>query len=269
MRSEENAEQILTQLGLTALEARVYLALCEYESLTAKAVSRLTKTSQPDIYRVMANLQKEGLVEKLIEKPAGFKAVRFDKGIAFLLERKRVEQDELTLKTERLLRAFKEKTFKPKSLETIDAEFIIIPQRETIISRINDAIERSKKSVDIFLSRKSFFIGITTIFAESSEKAWARGVRFRIIVESPKEEKGVEQACRFCRESPFCDMRFLPGRPKTGIEIYDKKEVFIIIDPERGLLDSPVLWSNNQSLLTVVEDYFEILWLTAMEEAGL
>ena len=64
-------------------------------------------------------------------------------------------------------------------------------------------------------------------------------------------------------------MRFLPGRPKTGIEIYDKKEVFIIIDPERGLLDSPVLWSNNQSLLTVVEDYFEILWLTAMEEAGL
>jgi hypothetical protein len=59
------------------------------------------------------------------------------------------------------------------------------------------------------------------------------------------------------------------GSPNTVIGIYDKKEVFIVIDPKEGLFDSPALWSNNQSLITVVKDYFEILWLTAMEEPNL
>jgi hypothetical protein len=42
--------------------------------------------------------------------------------------------------------------------------------------------------------------------------------------------------------------------------------VFIILNPKAGLFDSPALWSNNQSLLSVVQDYFNTLWLAAMEE---
>jgi sugar-specific transcriptional regulator TrmB len=59
MLSDENATQTLIQLGLTILEARIYLSLCRYESLTTKALSELTKTAQPDTYRVLAKLQKK------------------------------------------------------------------------------------------------------------------------------------------------------------------------------------------------------------------
>ena len=76
----------------------------------------------------------------------------------------------------------------------------------------------------------------------------------------------MEQALQFCGKSPFCSVRFFHGSPNTVIGIYDKREVFIVIDPKEGLFDSPALWSNNQSLITVVKDYFEILWLTSMEE---
>jgi hypothetical protein len=93
-----------------------------------------------------------------------------------------------------------------------------------------------------------------------------KGVKFRIVVESPEEGRAAEQAMQFCGKSPFAGIRFLLSCPKTVIGIYDKSEGFVIIDPKEGLFDSPALWSNNQSLMSVVQDYFEVLWLTAMEE---
>jgi hypothetical protein len=46
----------------------------------------------------------------------------------------------------------------------------------------------------------------------------------------------------------------------------DEKEVFIIAEPTVELSESPALWSNNSSLVNIVEDYFEILWMTALEK---
>ena len=129
--------------------------------------------------------------------------------------------------------------------------------------KITEAIETSKKTVDLFLTWKRFSIGITNVFAETCEKAWDRGVKFRILVEKPEKGINTEQIFEFCRKSPFCNIRFLPGHPKTVLGVYDQREAFIIVNPKEGLFDSPALWSNNQSLITIVKDYFEMLWTTA------
>jgi sugar-specific transcriptional regulator TrmB len=261
---DEDANQILNQLGLTILEARIYLALCKYESLTAKALSKLTTTSQPDIYRIIARLQKKGLIEKIIKKPAQFRAIQLATSIPFLLERKKSEYIDLKVKSELLLREVKEK---PTPLETENSQYALIPQSPTIVKRIEKAIERSKRSVDIVLSQKRFLTDVSSYFAKSLERAWNREVKFRMIIESLEEGEAAELAVQFVRKSPFCNIRFLPDPPKTILGIYDKREVFIIADPKKSLFDSPALWSNNESLTSLVQDYFEILWLTAMKES--
>jgi sugar-specific transcriptional regulator TrmB len=268
MASDENALQILTQLGLTALEAKIYIALNKYENLTIRALSTLTKTSRPDTYRITAKLQKKGLIEKIIQNPAHFKAVPMDTGIAFLLKRMKADFNDLTTKTTLLLQTIQEKP-KRKFLETETPHFTLIPQRETVVRKINEAIEKAKESVDIFLSWKRFSLGITSMFSESSQKAWERGVKFRIVVENPKEAADGKMALKFCGKTPLCHIRFLPKSPKTVFGLYDKKQVFIVVKPRKGLFDSPALWSNNQSLISAMEDYFEILWLTAIKEPKL
>ena len=45
----------------------------------------------------------------------------------------------------------------------------------------------------------------------------------------------------------------------------DKKEVFVATHPAVGALESNVLWTNNPSILRIVHDYFEMLWITALE----
>lgn len=266
MSIDERFFQTLTQLGLTILEARTYLYLCGHATLTAKELSVLTKISQPDTYRVLSRLQKKGLIEKIIEHPARFKAVPLETGIALLLKKKKVEYDNLTLRTDTLVRTLKEKLSNGKHSEIINSYFILIPKEETIVKRIGEAIDRAERSIDIILSWKRLLTGMAGPFAKLSERAWARGVEFRIISEHPREEKAVAQALQFCGKSPVCNIRFLSGKTETVIGIYDKRESFIIVDPEQGLFDSPALWSNNRSLISALQEYFNILWLNAMEE---
>jgi len=265
MSTDEQVSQTLAQLGLSVLETRMYLALCNHQTLTAKELSILTKTSQPDTYRVLNNIRHKGLIEKTIETPSRFKAVPLDTGITFLLSRKKAEHDDLVGKSEFLIRSVKEKAVDEKPLITIEPQFNMIPQKEMVVKRIKEAIERSEKTVDLYLSWKRLVNGFTSVFIENCDRAWKRGVHFRIVVESPKGKAALKQAMQFSKRSPFCSIRFLPGKPKTVTGIYDKKEVFIIVDPTEGLFDSPALWSNNQSLITAIQECFERLWLISMK----
>jgi sugar-specific transcriptional regulator TrmB len=266
MRTDEQFLQTLIKLGLSILEARIYLALCNRQLSTAKELSILTKTAKPDTYRVLNNIQHKGLVEKTIEVPSRFKAVPLEESIVFLLNRKKTEYDDLLGKSELLIRSVKEKAVDEKPLEAIEPHFTMIPQREMIVKRINEAICRSEKNVDIYLSWKRLVNGFTSVFIENCERAWKRGVHFRIVVESPQEDVARKQAMQFNKKSPFCSIRFLPGKTKTVTGIYDQKEVFIIVNPEEDILDSPALWSNNQSLITAIQEYFDLLWLISMEQ---
>jgi hypothetical protein len=54
--------------------------------------------------------------------------------------------------------------------------------------------------------------------------------------------------------------------PKTVMVKYDNKETFIFTKPNAELKNSPALWSNDPSIISMAEDYFDILWITAMEE---
>ncbi len=264
--TDEHFFETLTKLGLTILEAKIYLSLCHQEALTAKELSMVTRTSQPDTYRVLCRLQRKGLIEKIIGYPSQFKAVPLETGLASLLKRKKVEYDNLTQETNTIVRSFKEKISSRKHSEIMNSYFTLIPKEKIIVKRIGEAIKRSKRSVDIILSWKRLIAGITGPFALLSRRAWNRGVEFRIVVEQPEDEKAVAQALQFCGESSSCNIKFLSGKTETVIGIYDKKESFIIVDPEQGLFDSPALWSNNQSLIRVLQEYFNTLWFNAIEK---
>ena len=139
MSLDANAVQTLTQFGMTILEARIYITLCKYGSLNTRELSKLAKTSRPDVYRVLDRLQNNGLIERIIEKPARFEAVPLEKGIGFLLHRRETEHETLVAKAEELLSTFKAKSHGEKPLKPATPQFIMIPQKETVVRRIKDA----------------------------------------------------------------------------------------------------------------------------------
>ena len=57
---QDNDAQLLNELGLTILEAKVYLALAKTGKTTIATISKTSKVARPDVYRTLAKLQEKG-----------------------------------------------------------------------------------------------------------------------------------------------------------------------------------------------------------------
>jgi sugar-specific transcriptional regulator TrmB len=254
--------QILTDLGLTLKQARVYMALVESGSLKISTISKVSKVARPDVYRTLSKLQQLGLVEKIIITPLEYRATPINEGISRLLNTKTQQYEKVRAEAKILLSTAKKEEPKKKQINT--PQFVLIPKR-TVIERIKNAIEKAQLSVDAVLSWKRFSQGIISMFAESMEIALTKNVRIRFVIESPPEGKTSEQLVQLCGKKPFCRVRFMPHYPEAVFGIYDGKEIFMVIQSKTDLPSSPALWSNNPSLIGLAKDYFKILWLTSME----
>jgi hypothetical protein len=58
--------EALTGVGLTTLQARIYLTTASLEKATIKTISKTANTARQEIYRAVAELQEKGLIEKVI-----------------------------------------------------------------------------------------------------------------------------------------------------------------------------------------------------------
>ena len=226
------------------------------------AISKTSNVARPEIYRNLSKLQALGLVEKIIKRPVEYRAIPLDQGLSLLLKTETGHYKEVRAETRLLINIIKKEKPETEKKEIETPQFVFIPEGLSTI-RANAAIEKAQLSIDVVASWRRFSSGIVDTFAESMEKAWAKKVKTRFILEKPLKSKTAKQVIQFFKEKPFCQIRFIPSCPKTKFEIYDKKELFIVLS-KTGLSASPAFWSNNPSLVGLAEDHFEILWLTAM-----
>ncbi|MGD6935253.1 MAG: TrmB family transcriptional regulator [Candidatus Bathyarchaeia archaeon] len=262
MESEPTEVQTLTDLGLTLVQARVYLALVRYGTSKIASLSKASDVARPDVYRTLNKLYELGLVEKIVENPVQFKALTIEEGIKFLLLKKQAEYERLKSETDALLSSFK----KRKMLQSETAnQFVLIPQKEAIVNRIRQAIDNSQKSVSVVISWKRFVHGVGNIFLESAQKAAERKINYRFIVEKAPSKEVNEAGNRLWNIYPTFQARFLSQMPKTVFGLYDDKELFVVVDPKMDISASPALWTNNAGLVGLAHDYFEMLWQTAAE----
>ncbi|MGD2066847.1 MAG: helix-turn-helix domain-containing protein [Candidatus Bathyarchaeota archaeon] len=259
--SSNRGIEVLQGLGLTQCQAKIYLALCHFGWLDAKTISKHTHIARQDVYRVIADLERLRLIEKLISRPTKIRAIPLKKGVSFLLKQKHRELNTITSQTKSLLDEFnanKEEQMVEK------AEFVWVPSKEAIIYKIQNAIENAQSSINIVSSYKR--ISKISMFSEALEGAWSRGVKCQIIIDKPEKNRASDEILNFLSKNACCEVKFLPSAPETVMTIYDRKEILIITDPNARLSDSPALWSNNLGLISGMWDYFTILWTTALEE---
>jgi sugar-specific transcriptional regulator TrmB len=258
--------EILSELGLTPTEAKILFALTQTGSATAKTITETSAIAREIVYQTMGKLKEKGLIEEIVTSPKKFKAPPIDKCLFTLLKTKNQEHSQLNRKLKQILVAFKENNC-AKVEEPY--QFVLIPQKTAVVNKISQAIRNASQSVDLVLSWRRFSRSIDNEFADVAKRAWARKVKFRFILENPNEKAAINYAKSFCKKSPACHIKFIPTHPKTVFGIYDEREVFIIAEPKKDLTESPALWTNNPSLISLIKDYFEILWLTAMEDTNL
>ena len=99
--------KLLTRLGLTELQAQVYLTLAKMGKATLRDISSASKADRANVYRVITRLLELNLIEKLLSTPTVFRALPLADGIKMLLEKKDQEHNDIKAKSRALLLLYK------------------------------------------------------------------------------------------------------------------------------------------------------------------
>ncbi len=248
-------------LGLTKNEAKILYALFNFETSSVQTLAEFSKIPRPKIYTIMSQLQEKGLVTSTISRPIKFSAIPLEDCIKIMVEKKDREHDILNRKAKDLLQKIKNQT---TSLDDNKSDFKLIPSNEYNIRVRKIATNQLQASLDVITTWKRYNETMNKI-GEELKNAVKRGVNCRFIIDVPKNKSEILLPISASFGNNLFKIRFLLDTPDTLLSVNDKKEIFFALFPKESLTDSPLLWSNNIHLTKIFQDYFNILWLTAIE----
>ena len=261
MKNEERLE-ILMKLGLTFDQARTYLTLVQAGSSSAKEIAEISKIARPDIYRIIPTLQREGMVEKLITKPASFKAIPIEDMLPLMLKRKTADQNELKLKTQELLSDFKNFHAEQRPKEATD--FSIVPGKKFIMLKLTDSLFKAQTSVWVITSQNRFSTAILE-FGKTYAKALKKGVEIKIGTDKHVPEEKAGKILQKLARNPSFQVKFFDEAPSAIVSIFDSKEAFVTLSTTSHLEGTSSIWSTNPCFIALAQSYFEKEWNNASD----
>ena len=264
--ADKNEEiQFLTRLGLNVSEARVYLTLVELNRATAKKITIFSKLARQEVYRVLGELEKKGLVERILAVPAEFKPFALEECLAMLIERQKKKTTEIEKQASKFLREVGKRI--SGNAEEKESQIVLINEKGKYLQKAKRMIVNSQMSLDVITTLKRFLF-FTSFFAEDISKSIKRGVQHRIIIERPEGENVVQEipnVMKTLMRDPGYYVRFVRTSPRAVLLIPDNKEVSIVTSAITDLEDSYTLWTDNPAIMGIVRKYFEYVWLEATE----
>ena len=255
--------QLLTRLGLTSRQAKVYLTLLRYGTSTVKEISKNSNVPREDLYRILQTLQNTGLIEKRITFPVTFAASPLRDALSFLHQRRINEATELQAEAKRFLEVSMANLTSNNHKE--EPQFVLVPEKEAIIARRKKSIINAKHSIDV-VNSASRHAHAMRLYADEINQTLARGAKARVIIHKSEGPNSVDKSSEKPKDSHNLTVRYALASPSAFISIYDKKEVFMVIDESADLGKSPALWSTNPSLLALAQSYFDMLWQSSVKK---
>jgi sugar-specific transcriptional regulator TrmB len=251
-------EKTLRELGLSLLQARVYLALLKLEAYsTAKAISICSKVARQDVYRTITELRELGLVEMVIVNPALFRAIPLQETVAILIEKKNQRTQVLMEEVTELSNYFAKN--KETGPDQENHQFILVPKKESHVNRVKKTIEGTKESILIFTPWRESTQWLFNLH-ESWHLALNKGVKIRWITEKQASPSLADAITYNLVKNPNFTLKTDAAFLKARFGIYDDKEIFITVLDAPNAWESPALWSNNPAIIYILKDYFETKW---------
>ncbi|MCW4009181.1 MAG: hypothetical protein NWF05_00985 [Candidatus Bathyarchaeota archaeon] len=260
LRQENTEMEFLQTLGLTQNQARVYLALIQFEKTTAKILATTSKLAACDVYRVIPELHKLGLLEILVTSPKEFQATPPEDAIKILLRRRKEDYERTQMEAKDFLKGIHLEKVPPV---TEIKKTALIPCGYRAIQFGTPKLLATKKRLDAIQTNRLFHRFINNS-ADDLKKLLRRKVEMRFIVENPRGiEKPNEDLDALLKYLNF-KVRFAKNKIKACILLHDDTDAFIStsLDP----IHTPSYWSSNPCMIAVTRSYFETTWKKATEK---
>lgn len=262
MLFKEKESQFLTQIGFTKTQAKIYLTLLKQDEADARTLSKDTNVPGPEVYRTLKELQKKGLVEKEITTPYKFKATPLELGLQILMNQRIQQCKEIQERIKEFLR--ENQSCSIETPQEQECKLLMVEGRERVSQIMKLEHDSVQQSVDI-LSTLTRWLQILDSCFEDYEKALARKVKYRVVIEKPRGKIDFPEKVRALLAKPGFELRLSRAPLKTNAAIFDQKEATINFFPSKPLVESPIIWTNHPSFISMCQDHFKAIWKTALE----
>jgi sugar-specific transcriptional regulator TrmB len=232
--------------------------MTKVEAAKASAFWKLAKVGRQDIYRILHELHKLGLIEKVIATPAEYRAIPLAEGVSILVQRKQNQISSLQTEAIKLV-----ETQRPHAQATLLDQYqcVMIPEKEASFLRISQMFDRAQRSINVSTTPKRISAAFSTFkFAE----ALKRGVQVRVIVNA-EDNNWFEKLKQPFSAKPNFKLRWNLCKPASAYTIFDEKECGVATSAEARLLDACLLYLNYPDIVKLLLDHFNMQWNIAKE----
>ena len=260
MAGKEEHVETLVKLGLTSLQARIYLTILTLQKANVGKISNSAEIARPDVYRVLPTLEKIGLVRKVIATPIRYEATPLKEGCQILLGQKKREYEDAEKKSTELISEFDAENHSLFDENCVES-FCLVNSKQLMIEKVMIADSTAEKGIDV-IGRWGAMRALVFSNTEIYEKAMKRGVRIRFIIDNPPNpnDKIIE---KWSRSSPLFELRYLTEKLPIRGAIYDCKSANMCVRSIQDMELTPSLWSKNPEFVQLLVNYFENLWQQA------
>jgi sugar-specific transcriptional regulator TrmB len=259
MTSDENTD-LLLGLGLSLTQARVYLAILKMEKTTVGQIAKFSKVRREDVYRILPSLEKMGLIERLLGKPAQIRATPISDALSFLVAEEKSKFDERLTGMRSKVQSLSLKDWK-QPLPGEESTYILIAEKKAILAKTSELIKNSRKEVAL-IADKTRVIPTLSQFSEECRQAIKKGAQIRLIFEGENPDGLLKEKVQKLIDGASVHVKFY-REPLNHFIMSDDKEALITTSKESGLGESPSLWTNNNNLIGVLRTGFESDWTKA------
>jgi sugar-specific transcriptional regulator TrmB len=254
---QEERVQALVNLGLTVLQAKVYLALAKSGTQIGRATAKTAKVAPQDVYRILTELQEKGLVEKIIAKPNKYRPIQIEEGLTILLQRRNKQTIEIKNGMTEIFKNFS--SCIDKIEDNGKCQFVWVPQKEMVVNKFRNEFGRAKTSFDLTSDFQCLMEGAERSLVPKL-KSIKKGVKFRELIDLSQGRCQESKAHSTLKRNPAYQIRFFCATMPVKLFIKDRQEVLISIENAKSNIDTPYLWSNNPILVQVIQQWYDIMW---------
>jgi len=266
LKSLELVESSLQNLGLSKNEVRVYLHLARSGERKASELSEALCLHRTETYRILRDLEKQGLVSSVFEKPLKFIATPFEKAVKLLIEAKKMQLQLLEQKKIDLIEIWL--SLPQQHIESRRKEiFQILEGEDQFGLKAHEILDSAKEKLFLFAAEGDLANLYYSGFLDNLAKVQKKNVQVLLLTNrSQKSHFFVEKSKLPDIRLSGADVRNLPSfliadNEQVLLKIKgnnDEKSDGISNGRTRAKLAS--LWTNYEAFVGALTTLFSELW---------
>lgn len=263
-------EWVLTEIGLSKQEARVYLYIAKNGSQKAIEISRNLGIHKVEVYRFLKNLENKGLAESTLERPVYFTAIPFEEILDSLISARKRTTSVLVEKRSSILKQWK--SMSERELPARSERFLVLPNTESAHSRMLSLLRNTENKIcgtttDFRLLHAEQYGFLTQSTREIAERCKHAPISLRLLSQITKEnlkiaknylEKLEHRGIRVEIRHLSPETKFVPR-----LAIRDDEEAVFFLTPKRLSVaedEDRAMWTNSKMVVSALQVVFDKLW---------